>query len=85
VGFAFCIRRPAETPRDFSSEAAHRAVFRTKEQIDVDTLRRMGVPAGTADLKVGQFWHQGPGGGSWHMHNGWMDVNGNLFECLLTT
>lgn len=83
IGFCFSIRRPAETPRDYSSEAGHRAVFRCKEAIDVDVLRRMGVPDGTDRLGIGEFYHQGHGAYSeWHLHRGWMDPDGRLHACL---
>lgn len=98
IGFCFTVRRPAETPRDYSSEANHRVAFRHKEVIDVDALHKMGVPHGKMldemkkeelygrelpHMDRGEFWHSGMGVHSkWHFHTSWMMPNGQIYPCM---
>lgn len=90
IGFLVCCRRPSELPRDWSANAAHRAVFFQDEPGDLDYCRRLGIPEAARTvpaLKRGQFWHRGPGQ-PWHMHGPGLDVpgvldrHGALFPCL---
>lgn len=84
VGFVMCVRRPAEVPRNYSSQADHWAVFRTRELIDQQALYQQGVPKAhaLAAFPVGYFLHQGPVG-DWHAHYAALDSKGRLAECMI--